>query len=508
VAEYVWSTVTGDGQAATPYVWNGAQFNWNTPGFWYNANVLQIAATAASGTVPASGTGTSGGPGQDDVTLVAGDLNPEAMGAYSYFGGPSLGSVSYPVDLLINAGTIDLRNLALAGFQNDLYAIPEHPTIEVHNATLKIEGSITTTGTAVFPDAGLPSPVFGTLLANGGGGTIAIATGTVEIAGSVLPSVANGATKFAVVAQFANAVHNVLQLDAVSSSQSGAFDGSIAGFGAGDTIDLPGVPYSAALQPDYFFYGGFLAVGELGISDGVTNFASLQLYGSTYTNGTFLLLPDNKGGTEIVSCFAAGTRIRTPSGYRAVETLCVGEMVAVLSEDAVAPIQRIERRRLDCRCVAHPSLVWPVRIAAGTFGPGKPQRDLYLSPDHALFIDGVLVPVKYLIDGGAVAQVKRDVVEYFHLQLPRHDVVLAEGLPVESYLEMSSDAADFAAHEREAAAYAPFAVYTSPAQRGIGPRSGPMARAGRGRGPQLNPRCRPLRLCDRGSAPSPARRAG
>ena len=454
MAEYVWSAVTGDGQAATPYVWNGAQFGWNTPGFWYNGNVLQIAATAASGTVPDSGTGTSGGPGQDDVTLIAGNLNPEAMAAYGFaaipLGAPYLGSVSYPVDLLINAGTVDLRNLTLAGFQNDLYAIPAHPTLEVSNATLKVEGSITTTARAVFPDASIAGPIFGTQIANGGG-TIAIATGTVEIGGSVLPSVVNGATKYA-VAKFINAANNLLQLDAVSSTQPDAFGAAIAGFGAGDTIDLPAVPFSASLQPDYAFYGGFLAVGYLSISDGVTNFASLQLRGSTYTSSTFSLRSDGSGGTEVVSCFAAGTRIRTPSGDRAVETLRVGETVTVLSEQHAAPIESIERRRVDCRRVA------PVRIAAGAFGAGMPQRDLYLSPDHALFIDGALVPVKYLIDGDAIAQIPRDVVEYFHLRLPRHEVVLAEGLPVESYLEMSSDAVDFAAHEREAAAYAPFLV--------------------------------------------------
>jgi hypothetical protein len=34
-------------------------------------------------------------------------------------------------------------------------------------------------------------------------------------------------------------------------------------------------------------------------------------------------------------------------------------------------------------------------------GPGLPVRDLWLSPDHGVFVDGVLIPVKHLFDGVA-----------------------------------------------------------------------------------------------------------
>ena len=43
--------------------------------------------------------------------------------------------------------------------------------------------------------------------------------------------------------------------------------------------------------------------------------------------------------------------------------------------------------------------------------------------------------MKHLIDGLTVEQVQCAEVTYYHLELPRHDVVLAEGLPVESYLD-------------------------------------------------------------------------
>jgi hypothetical protein len=76
-----------------------------------------------------------------------------------------------------------------------------------------------------------------------------------------------------------------------------------------------------------------------------------------------------------------------------------------------------------------------VRVAAGAFGPGAPSRDLFLSPDHAVFVDDMLVPIKELLNGTSIRQVDRGVVTYFHVELAQHDVLLAEGLPAESYLD-------------------------------------------------------------------------
>jgi hypothetical protein len=83
-----------------------------------------------------------------------------------------------------------------------------------------------------------------------------------------------------------------------------------------------------------------------------------------------------------------------------------------------------------------------VRVAPHAFGPGAPHNALFLSPDHAVFIEDVLIPVQYLIDGAAIRQLS-DFAEiiYYHVELDRHDVVLAEGLPVESYLDTGNRAA-------------------------------------------------------------------
>ncbi len=83
----------------------------------------------------------------------------------------------------------------------------------------------------------------------------------------------------------------------------------------------------------------------------------------------------------------------------------------------------------------------PVRIAPHAFGPNRPARPLLLSPDHAVFVRGALIPVRYLVNGASIAQVPTDRVEYWHVELPRHAVLFAEGLACESYLDTGNRAA-------------------------------------------------------------------
>jgi hypothetical protein len=132
-------------------------------------------------------------------------------------------------------------------------------------------------------------------------------------------------------------------------------------------------------------------------------------------------------------CFATGTRIATPSGLRRVEALRPGDLVLTL--DGAAPVVWLGRRAVDCRRHADPREVWPVRLAPHALGPGAPARPLLLSPDHAVLIDGVLVPVRHLLNGRTIRSEPCSAVTYWHVELPRHAILAAEGLPCESYLD-------------------------------------------------------------------------
>lgn len=152
----------------------------------------------------------------------------------------------------------------------------------------------------------------------------------------------------------------------------------------------------------------------------------------TITNDDALGVSD--GSDAGPACFVAGTRIATPCGERAVETLREGDMVSTTS-GGMGPAIWIGTRDVDCEKHPRPERVWPIRVRAGAFGAGCPARDLMLSPDHSVYLDGALVPVGLLIDGTHIVQVPVDRVSYWHVELPRHDVILAEGLAVESFLE-------------------------------------------------------------------------
>jgi hypothetical protein len=124
-----------------------------------------------------------------------------------------------------------------------------------------------------------------------------------------------------------------------------------------------------------------------------------------------------------------------------VEALVTGDTVLTVTGDWL-PVRWIGHRAVDCARHPRPEAVLPVRIGVDAFGPGLPERALYLSPDHAVFAEDVLIPVKHLINGDSILQVRVDRVTYYHVELPEHAILYAAGLPVESYLD-TGDRADF-----------------------------------------------------------------
>jgi hypothetical protein len=209
--------------------------------------------------------------------------------------------------------------------------------------------------------------------------------------------------------------------------------GTITGFATGDTIALGGVTNvtSAILGA-----GNLLTVAR---SSGPS--ITLQFDPSQSFSSDSFPFTVTGGNTDItVPCFVAGTHIATASGETRVGALRLGDRLLSVFGCSV-PVIWLGHRTIDCRRHKSPQSVWPVRIRAGAFAAGMPARDLWLSPDHAVYVDGSLIPAIYLVNGRSIAQARVGRVTYIHVELPAHDVVLAEGLPAESYLDTGNRAA-------------------------------------------------------------------
>ena len=223
----------------------------------------------------------------------------------------------------------------------------------------------------------------------------------------------------------------------------GNFLTPITGFGPGRTIDLPGTLVTGLA------YSG----GTLSVLNGTVTVATLMV-GAGYTLGDFDHAGDGGNGTDITTtsfaCFAGGTRILTARGEVTVERLREGDLAVAARTGRLAPVRWVGHRHVDLRRLVRPCDVNPVRVRAHAFGPGRPNRDLLLSPDHALFVDGDLIPVRYLINGATIVQEHADEITYWHVELDCHDVLLADGLPAESYLDTGNRDAFAAAQTLDA----------------------------------------------------------
>jgi hypothetical protein len=142
-------------------------------------------------------------------------------------------------------------------------------------------------------------------------------------------------------------------------------------------------------------------------------------------------------------CFLTGTHILTPSGEIRVEDLTIGSLVNTLN--GPLPIKWIGRQRFRKTTTSWHWSVAPVRVARFALDEHYPSRDLYLSPKHSLFVDGILIPVERLANGNSIASANMndsEFIEYFHIEFETHEVVFAEGAPAESLL-VTSDRESF-----------------------------------------------------------------
>ena len=162
----------------------------------------------------------------------------------------------------------------------------------------------------------------------------------------------------------------------------------------------------------------------------------------------------------LIFCFTAGTLIDTPFGARRVEDFVAGDLV-LTRDDGPQPVRWICKRTLNPQDLAHQPGLAPVLLKKDSIAPGWPARDTMVSPQHRVLVnswraqllfgeDEVLVPAKALLnDHSVISAGAQAPVTYIHLLFDRHQVVTANGAPMESFQpgEMCKSAIEAEARE-------------------------------------------------------------
>jgi hypothetical protein len=254
-------------------------------------------------------------------------------------------------------------------------------------------------------------------------GGVTIDSGTVDLSSST--AAGTGAITFAPGASAA------LTIDAGVDPTN-----TIKGFASGDTINLTG--YNAATTTTDFDS----TTDVLTVTDG-THTDTLRLSGDY--SGEYFHATSSSSGVVIsennsVACYCRETRILTASGEVAVEDLKIGDLLITLSGERRA-IKWIGKRSYSGRFANANRGVLPICFKAGSLDGRLPARDLWISPKHAMFIDGVLIAAEQLVNGVSIVQAERvDMVEYFHIELDTHDIIIAEGAASETFVDDASRA--------------------------------------------------------------------
>jgi len=146
---------------------------------------------------------------------------------------------------------------------------------------------------------------------------------------------------------------------------------------------------------------------------------------------------DGSGG--VITCYLAGSMIQTPDGEKAVETLQSGDLVTTYQDgqEIVAPLVWTGKAHVTVDAnLPDDTAGYPVRIIKDAIANGVPSRDLLVTAEHCLFLNGAFTPVRMLVNGKSIFY-DRSITsyDYFHVETEAHAIIKANGVLTETYLD-------------------------------------------------------------------------
>lgn len=169
---------------------------------------------------------------------------------------------------------------------------------------------------------------------------------------------------------------------------------------------------------------------------------------STSANTDFISISGLTSITpETNVCFLKGTKILTESGYKLIEDLEIGDKIITKGE-----IMNDDSINKNSDYYSEP-VIWlgnftplqlnnssyPICIKKNALGVNLPFEDLYVSPLHRIIMYGKMIAAENLVNGETIYQDKtKNSLEYYHLELPSHYCIIANGILTETYKDFDN----------------------------------------------------------------------
>ncbi len=195
----------------------------------------------------------------------------------------------------------------------------------------------------------------------------------------------------------------------------------------GTVVDTGSVDHDMAGGTNGFTIGASMASATEGTSNKINGFFHGEI-------SRVAIYDSKENFNDVIPCFVAGTRILTPSGERAVESLRIGDWVTTL-DGCTQQIRWITKSYVNALTLQHNPKMRPVILPNHTTS-GTPLR---LSRQHCVLMkchqNEVLVRAAHLERNGMAIQSEADTkLTYVHLMLDGHHVICADGIPCETLL--------------------------------------------------------------------------
>lgn len=411
-----------------------------------NTGTISGGFTGGSTTVRAVAINVTGGT--NSLTPSTGTLN----GGLGIAGGATtlrvLGNAPNNLGPVANAGTFDISGTTAGASITTLSGTGGTTlgaqALTITNGSTSYSGAISGTGGVAVTGGtqtltGVSTYSGGTAIGSNGGAV----SSTLQLGGPT--SAGTGTITFGTMSGTATARLGINV--AAQPTNGGTFANTISNFGSGNEIALAGLTNSSVS-----YNSANSSITITGTRSGGGQVSENFVLSAPRTT-SFAAVSDGQGGTIVraatapnptnpsqpanpAPCYVTGTRIRVLRDRVIsdvpVEQLAAGDL-AITAAGTPRPIRWIGTRAYRGSMV--PPAERPVRIRADALGEGVPARDLFVSPDHCLWLDGLLAAAGHLVNGSSITRGEAVAdLAYWHVELDTHDLLLAENAPAESFL--------------------------------------------------------------------------